>query len=57
MLQTRFTAMFGVQHPIVQGGMIQGLIHNIPTCAVLVARIVAEAEAIIATRLARMLAA
>jgi len=36
-------------------GMIQGLIHDIPTCAVLVARIVAEAEAIIATRLARMM--
>ncbi len=38
-------------------GMIQGLIHDIPTCAELVARIVAEAEAIIRTRLARMLAA
>ena len=38
-------------------GMIQGLIHDIPTCAVLVARIVAEAEAIIAQRLARMMSA
>ncbi|MBE0621666.1 MAG: nitronate monooxygenase [Burkholderiales bacterium] len=38
-------------------GMIQGLIHDIPTCAELVTRIVAEAEAIIATRLARMMAA
>jgi nitronate monooxygenase len=38
-------------------GMVQGLIHDIPTCAVLVARIVAEAEAIIATRLARMMMA
>ncbi len=38
-------------------GMVQGLIHDIPTCAVLVARIVAEAEAIIATRLARMMRA
>ena len=38
-------------------GMVQGLIHDIPTCAVLVARIVAEAEAIIATRLARMMSA
>lgn len=38
-------------------GMVQGLIHDIPTCAELVARIVAEAEAIIATRLARMMAA
>ena len=38
-------------------GMIQGLIHDIPTCAVLVARIVAEAEAIIASRLGRMMRA
>ena len=38
-------------------GMIQGLIHDIPTCAELVTRIVAEAEAIIAARLARMMAA
>jgi len=38
-------------------GMVQGLIHDIPTCAELVARIVAEAEAIIATRLARMMSA
>jgi len=38
-------------------GMIQGLIHDIPTCAELVARIVAEAEAIIAARLTRMMAA
>ena len=38
-------------------GMVQGLIHDIPTCAELVSRIVAEAEAIIATRLARMMSA
>jgi NAD(P)H-dependent flavin oxidoreductase YrpB (nitropropane dioxygenase family) len=38
-------------------GMVQGLIHDIPTCAELVARIVAEAEAIIGTRLARMMSA
>ena len=38
-------------------GMVQGLIHDIPTCAELAARIVAEAEAIIASRLARMIAA
>ena len=38
-------------------GMVQGLIHDIPTCAELVARIVAEAEAIIATRLLRMMSA
>jgi len=35
-------------------GMVQGLIHDIPTCAQLVSRIVAEAEAIIGGRLARM---
>ena len=35
-------------------GMVQGLIHDIPTCAELVSRIVGEAEAIIAQRLARM---
>ena len=35
-------------------GMVQGLIHDIPTCAQLVSHIVAEAEAIIGARLARM---
>ena len=35
-------------------GMVQGLIHDIPTCAELVSRIVREAEAIIARRLAGM---
>ena len=34
-------------------GMIQGLIHDIPTCKVLVERIVAEAEAVIKNRLDR----
>ena len=38
-------------------GMVQGLIHDIPTCAELVSRIVAEAEAIIASRLNRMMSA
>lgn len=33
-------------------GMIQGLIHDIPTCQVLIDRIIAEAEAIIDQRLA-----
>ena len=37
-------------------GMIQGLIHDIPTCEVLVDRIVADAEAIIRGRLQGMLA-
>ncbi|MEI7931695.1 MAG: nitronate monooxygenase family protein, partial [Alphaproteobacteria bacterium] len=36
-------------------GQIQGLIHDIPTCAELVSRIVAEAEAIIRDRLDAML--
>jgi nitronate monooxygenase len=35
-------------------GMVQGLIHDIPTCAELVSRIVREAEEIIARRLAGM---
>lgn len=35
-------------------GMVQGLIHDLPTCEVLVSRIVAEAEAIIKGRLASM---
>ena len=35
-------------------GMVQGLIHDIPTCAEIVTRIVAEAEQIIDARLARM---
>lgn len=36
-------------------GMIQGLIHDIPTCQVLIDRIVAEAESIIRQRLSGML--
>ena len=36
-------------------GMVQGLIHDIPTCDVLVKRIVADAEAVIRGRLAGML--
>ena len=35
-------------------GMIQGLIHDIPTCQVLIDRIIAEAEAIIDSRLKGM---
>ena len=35
-------------------GMVQGLIHDVPTCAELIGRIVAEAEAIINGRLAGM---
>ncbi len=36
-------------------GMVQGLIHDVPTCDELVSRIVAEAEAIIRERLSGML--
>jgi len=38
-------------------GMIQGLIHDIPTVKDLIDRIIAEAEAVIESRLGRMLAA
>jgi nitronate monooxygenase len=34
--------------------MVQGLIHDIPSCQELVTRMVSEAEAIIKTRLNRM---
>ena len=36
--------------------MVQGLIHDIPTCQVLIDRIVADAEAIVRGRMAGMLA-
>ncbi len=44
------------QHGIWSAGMIQGLIHDIPTCHDLVTRIVADAETIIRQRLMGMLA-
>jgi nitronate monooxygenase len=37
-------------------GMIQGLIHDIPTCQVLIDRIMSDAESIIRSRLSGMLA-
>ncbi|RVQ66592.1 nitronate monooxygenase [Croceicoccus ponticola] len=40
---------------LVWAGQIQGLIHDVPTCTDLIARIVADAEAIMRTRLAGML--
>ena len=43
-------------HGIWSAGMIQGLIHDIPTCDVLIKRIVAEAEEIIRDRMMGMLA-
>ena len=39
---------------LIWAGQVQGLIHDIPSCAELVARIVTDAEEIIAGRLARM---
>ena len=41
-------------HGIWSAGMVQGLIHDIPSCAELVARIVGEAEEIIGKRLSGM---
>ena len=35
-------------------GMVAGLIHDIPTCKELIERVVAEAEAIIASRLSKI---
>ena len=45
-----------IEHGIWTAGMIQGLINDIPTCEVLVKRIVADAEQIIKGRLAGMIA-
>ncbi|QIG81062.1 NAD(P)H-dependent flavin oxidoreductase [Stakelama tenebrarum] len=44
-----------LDHGIWSAGMIQGLIHDVPSCAELVHRIVADAETIISQRLADML--
>lgn len=41
-------------HGIWSAGMVQGLIHDVPTCAELVSRIVREAEALIGQRLGAM---
>ena len=41
-------------HGVWSAGLVQGLIHDIPTCAELIGRIVAEAEAIIRRRLGGM---
>jgi nitronate monooxygenase len=45
------------EHGIWTAGLVQGLIHDIPTVRELVDRLVAEAEAIIDQRLARLVAA
>ena len=40
---------------LIWAGQVQGLIHDVPTCAELVARIVGDAEALITERLSRSL--
>ena len=45
------------QHGVVTAGQVMGLIHDIPSCADLVARIVAQAESLITQRLAGMILA
>jgi NADH:quinone reductase (non-electrogenic) len=44
-----------LEHGIWSAGMVQGLIHDVPSCQELVSRIVREAEALIAERLGRLL--
>lgn len=44
------------EHGIWSAGMIQGLIHDVPSCAELIGRIVADAEVIVKGRLASMAA-
>ncbi len=41
---------------LIWAGQIQGLIHDVPTCADLIGRIVSEAEALIGGRLAELMA-
>jgi NADH:quinone reductase (non-electrogenic) len=45
-----------IDHGVWTAGLVQGLIHDIPTCEELLTRMVAEAEAIIRNRLGAMLA-
>jgi NAD(P)H-dependent flavin oxidoreductase YrpB (nitropropane dioxygenase family) len=44
-----------LDHGVITAGMVQGLIHDVPTCRELVERIVGDAETIIAGRLQGML--
>jgi NAD(P)H-dependent flavin oxidoreductase YrpB (nitropropane dioxygenase family) len=46
-----------LDHGLITAGQVQGLIHDVPSCAELVSRIVNDAEAIINGRLAGMLGA
>ncbi|MEO5598030.1 MAG: nitronate monooxygenase family protein [Novosphingobium sp.] len=45
-----------VENGVFWAGMVQGLIHDIPTCAELMIRIIADAESIISARLGGMVA-
>jgi nitronate monooxygenase len=45
-----------VEFGVWSAGMAQGLVHDVPTVADLVARIVAEAEDVVRTRLTGLLA-
>ena len=42
-----------IDEGLIWAGQVQGLIHDVPTCDVLVSRIIRDAEAIIRSRLAR----
>ena len=53
-MRTRSIELPGIDRPVIQGGMVVGLIHDIPTCQELLDRIMAEAEEIICRRLAGM---
>ncbi len=53
-LRTRFTELVGIEHPIVQGGMM-GVGLAEPTCRELIERIIHDAEAIIRSRLASLI--
>jgi nitronate monooxygenase len=44
-----------LDHGLITAGMVQGLIHDVPSCRELVHRIVSDAEKIIADRLTRMM--
>jgi NAD(P)H-dependent flavin oxidoreductase YrpB (nitropropane dioxygenase family) len=45
-----------LDHGLITAGQVQGLIHDVPTCRELIDRIMGDAEAIIAQRLADMMA-
>jgi nitronate monooxygenase len=64
-MKTQITELFGIEHPIIQGGMangrsqvgawscgmVAGLIHDVPSVQALIDRIMSEADSIINTRL------